>query len=213
MNKDFLAPRRCLMKPISVIFEAARILDSAVDAHLAGEKVRAGRLIMEADIRAIADWTEALWGGPKPDIHRVRKVDNAPPILPNEKRIEARMPSAAERRKLIERDGWNCRFCGIPVIDTLVRKAVREAYPKALRWGRKNVEQHAAFQCMWLQYDHILPHSRGGDNSLENIVITCAPCNFGRAEYTLEEVGLIDPRTLPVCSSAWDGLERFLGPK
>ncbi len=87
---------------------------------------------------------------------------------------------------------------------------MRKAYPKELRWGTTNPEQHAAFQCMWLQYDHILPHSRGGDNSLENMIITCAPCNYGRSEYTLEEVGLIDPRTVPVQHTVWDGLERFL---
>lgn len=62
---------------------------------------------------------------------------------------------------------------------------------------------------MWLQYDHLLPHARGGDNNLDNIVITCAPCNFGRMNWTLEEVGLIDPRTRQPVHSAWTGLEHF----
>src|ERR1700755_1995904 len=34
---------------------------------------------------------------------------------------------------------------------------------------------------------------RGG-NELENIVITCAPCNNGRSNLTLAEAGLADPR-------------------
>ena len=62
---------------------------------------------------------------------------------------------------------------------------------------------------MWAQYDHLLPHSKGGNNDVNNIVVTCAPCNFGRMSYTLEEVGLIDPRTREPIRSAWDGLERF----
>jgi hypothetical protein len=45
--------------------------------------------------------------------------------------------------------------------------------------------------------------------ALENIVITCGPCNFGRVHYSLEEVGLIDPRTREPVRSKWDGLERF----
>jgi 5-methylcytosine-specific restriction endonuclease McrA len=63
---------------------------------------------------------------------------------------------------------------------------------------------------MWMQFDHVVPHSRGGDNSLENVIVTCAPCNFGRMERTLEEVGLIDPRTLSFLATPWDGLERLL---
>ena len=65
---------------------------------------------------------------------------------------------------------------------------------------------------MWMQFDHVLPHSRGGDNSLENVIVTCAPCSFGRMERTLEEVGLIDPRLVPMDKTRWDGLERLLTP-
>jgi hypothetical protein len=60
---------------------------------------------------------------------------------------------------------------------------------------------------MWLQYDHLLSHARGGDNSLDKIVITSAPCNFGRMNWTLEEVGLIDPRTRQAVRSSWTVLE------
>jgi 5-methylcytosine-specific restriction endonuclease McrA len=62
---------------------------------------------------------------------------------------------------------------------------------------------------MWVQFDHLLPHCRGGDNSLDNMVITCAPCNFGRMQYTLDEVGLINPLTREPVRTSWDGLERF----
>ncbi len=62
---------------------------------------------------------------------------------------------------------------------------------------------------MWLQYDHLIPHSRGGTNELTNIVITCAPCNFGRMESTIEEVDLIDPFSRERIKSKWDGLKQF----
>jgi len=43
-------------------------------------------------------------------------------------------------------------------------------------------------------------HSRGGDNSFENMVITCAPCNYARMEFTLEELGLLDLASANQCA-------------
>ena len=113
------------------------------------------------------------------------------------------------KQRVIKRDGYHCRFCGIPVIRKEVRVRIREAYRDALPWERNNEGQHAAFQAMWLQYDHLLPHASGGSNEEENIVITCAPCNYGRGERTLKEVGLFDPLKRDPVRSPWDGLERF----
>ena len=87
-----------------------------------------------------------------------------------------------------------------------------QAFPEALPWGKTNSSQHAAFQAIWLQYDHVLPHARGGDNSHANVVIACAPCNFARMNYTLEEVGLSNPLSREPSYSGWDGLERFIWP-
>jgi len=93
---------------------------------------------------------------------------------------------------------------------------MHKLYPDALPWGKTNDTQHAAFQALGLQYDHLIPHSRGGSTDLSNLVITCAPCNYGRGSYTVEEVGLNNPLLRePIGSgpvgSGWDGLERFLG--
>ena len=85
------------------------------------------------------------------------------------------MPSSAEKRALIERDGYHCRFCGIPVIRAEVRARIRAAYLDALPWGTKYTKQHAGFQALWLQYDHLVPHARGGTNAPDNMLITCAP--------------------------------------
>src|SRR5262249_44787379 len=154
------------------------------------------------------DWTESLWGASSPYV-QYRPVPGLSASAPGEDRLKERMPTPAQKQALLLRDGYHCRFCDIPVIRREIRERIRKFYPHALRWGKRNVEQHAAFQAMWVQYDHISPHSRGGKNDLENIVVTCAPCNFGRMHYSLEEVGLADPRTREPVRSMWDGLERF----
>jgi 5-methylcytosine-specific restriction endonuclease McrA len=200
--------RICLREPILEISEAARYLDDATRAHLEGKHNVAEELIRNSDIPAIRQWTESIWGKVSPylQLREVQDVGSAPT---NGQQTKERMPNAVEKRQLHQRDGYHCRFCGIPVIRKEIRKRIKAVYPDALSWGRRNSEQHAAFQAMWAQYDHLTPHAFGGTNDLNNLVVTCAPCNFGRMSYTLEQVGLIDPRSREPMRSNWDGLERF----
>jgi hypothetical protein len=201
--------RDCFREPIPEFDEAVRLLDAAAAAHVAGDVRLAASLIAEADMPEIRDWLESLWGKQSPYL-QFREIPDAPPVIPKKDRLDLRMPNAAEKRALIERDGYHCRFCGLPVIRPEIRKLLHKAYPDALPWGRANDSQHAAFQAMWLQYDHIVPHARGGNNDLENLVITCAGCNFCRMNYLLEEVGINDPFDHEPIESNWDGLERVM---
>ncbi|MDB5987700.1 MAG: endonuclease [Nevskia sp.] len=202
------AIRLCFREPIPEIAEAARLLDDAVSAHLSGDVKAAEQLLLEANMPVIRAWLDSIWGANSPYV-QYRVVPNAHPVIPNEGRIKVRMPSAEEKQRLHQRDGFHCRFCGMPVIRKEIRQRIAKAYPDALQWGRQNITQHAAFQSMWAQYDHIVPHARGGTNDLNNVVVTCAACNFGRMNYLLEEVGLSDPRLREPIRSSWDGLERF----
>jgi 5-methylcytosine-specific restriction endonuclease McrA len=61
-----------------------------------------------------------------------------------------------------------------------------------------------------MQFDHVLPNSRGGPSTLDNVVVTCAPCNFGRMETTLEEARLVHPLSRPT-PRKWDGFKRWQG--
>jgi len=186
-----------------------RYLDTAISAHISGNHEKAAELIKLANIPEIREWTESIWGKNSPYIN-FREIDGVTPNLPKDQRVKVRMPNQNEKNKIHERDGYHCRFCGVPVIRKEIRVVINKLYPNELKWGRKNIEQHYAFQAMWLQYDHVLPHARGGDNNINNVVITCAPCNFGRMDYLMEEVGIIDPRETEPVKSTWDGLERLL---
>jgi hypothetical protein len=208
--------RSCLRDPIPELYEAAFLLDEAVVAHLSGQSQVAIKLFRRTNNSGLGvvvrDWTESLWGKNSPYV-KFRAVGDAPVALPEEQRIEVRMPNRAQELELQKRDGVHCRFCGIAIIRKEVREYLHAAYPEAVPWGNSNGQQHAAFQALWLQYDHIRPHSRGGVNDLSNVVITCAPCNYGRGSHMPAEVGLLDPRERPPVRSSWDGLERVLDPK
>ena len=196
--------RCCSREPIPEIYDTARYLDAAVSAHLAGESAIAKELFALANSQVVWNWTDSIWGAKSPYVNVEKSTERLG--TPREKE---RMPTAEQKLRLHQRDGYHCRFCGLPVIRTEIRRKVSSAYPDQVPWGRTNKTQHAAFQAMWAQYDHVVPHSCGGTNDLENLVVTCAACNFGKMSYTLEELGLLDPRERPPVQSLWDGLERY----
>ncbi|MGB8354796.1 MAG: hypothetical protein WCD79_12955 [Chthoniobacteraceae bacterium] len=66
INAVIESDRPCLREPIPEILDAARYLDAAVSAHLAGRSDLAGALICLADMPAIREWTESLWGTGSP---------------------------------------------------------------------------------------------------------------------------------------------------
>ena len=201
--------RSCFRPPVPQVFDAARYLDAAASAHLAGHGELAEHLIRVADMDDVREWTESLWG--KASIYVLpRAIQGGLPTLDKSNRIPVRMPNATEKKLIHDRDGFHCRFCEVPVIRPEIRQTLALHYPKVLRWEKTNLGQHAAFQAMWAQYDHVIPHARGGDNSLANTILTCAPCNFGKMNYTLEELSLSDPRLRRPVQDSWEGLERLL---
>lgn len=196
--------RSCFREPTTALLDAALRLNEAVSAHLSGDKSRAASLFHLADNSEVRAWTESIMGGNSPYV-LVAKVQRNSTV----KSGGMRMPTAEQKRQLHERDGFNCRYCGLPVVRKEIRNRLHQAYPAAVPWGRANHLCHAALLAMWAQYDHVTPYSQGGDNALANLVVACAPCNFGKWHYSLEQLGIADPRLRPPTKSDWDGLERF----
>ena len=206
MTNNKLFFRDCLLAPVPEIAQAAEFLNGAVTAHIEGRFDDADRLIREANMKAIFDWTEMLWG--KDSQKRWRVTKSEPRMVASPKR--GRIPDAV-KEKLLKENGYHCSYCGIPLVSGKVRERIRKAYSNALPWGGANEDKHYAFQAMDVQFDHIIPSSHHGLSDFTNLVVTCAPCNCGRMGLSLEEAGLNDPRNrakTPIFPS-WDGLERF----
>lgn len=208
--------RDCFRDPIPEIFDAAVLCNDAVSAHLSGDIATADKLLRAADMPIIGEWLDTLWLGANNSYRAIRPVAGLPPVLPKAERHRPRDATDAMKKALVARDGFHCRLCGIPLVRAQVRKALTHLYPEAARWtGIKANQQHRGLQVMWLQYDHVVVHSRGGETTMDNLVVTCPACNYGRDRYMMEEVGLRDARShrrLPSWDgwAEWDGLEGLL---
>jgi 5-methylcytosine-specific restriction endonuclease McrA len=66
---------------------------------------------------------------------------------------------------LFARDDYSCQYCG------------------KHRWDLRGRE--------FLTRDHVVPASRGGDNSWKNVVTACSPCNNRKGDRTPQEAGML----------------------
>jgi hypothetical protein len=73
--------------------------------------------------------------------------------------------------------------------------------------GRTNLTTHGAALVYRAVADHVVPRSCGGTTDEENLVTASYPCNFGKAEFSLVQLGLEEPRR--AVADGWDGLERL----
>ncbi len=206
---DFLSPRRCFVTPIPQINEAAALLAGAADALLAGNQTLARALIRQADMPVVHAYASRIMGKVDIDIHRYRPVAGPAPADPTTTKNTKRMPAPSVIADIYRRDGYRCRFCGCRVVLKEARSAMARLVPDAITWDKTDKTRHAAFFALTATLDHLVPHARGGDNTPENLLTTCQPCNFGKGNWLIEEIGLLDPRSRPPVVESWDGLRRI----
>lgn len=202
--------RRCIKEPIPEIFAAWDAMKEAVDAHVHGDFARAEALFRQADAREVWDWLNSAWVGVIKNVVEMKPTGDST-VVPKSERDPDRNIAPHIRAAVLERDGYRCRYCGIPVIHADIRKIAAKLYPSSVDWDNRDPsKQHAGFQSLWLQFDHVEPHSHGGRSSVENVVISCALCNFGKDRFTLRQLHVEDPRLRePEHIFGYDGLERL----
>lgn len=200
--------RRSLLQPIAELELAAKLLDAAADALLLGRLAMSQRLVEEADMPEIIEHVRRLVSTLSPEVHGNNK---RPKCLPKGERDPARMPNMSAEQAIYVRDGWRCRFCDMKVISRRARGVLAKSLGIAENWTSNRQQANSALYALASSLDHVVPHGRGGRNEPENLITACYGCQFGRGEWTLEEVMLEDPRLRPPKRDEWDGLARLVG--
>lgn len=96
--------------------------------------------------------------------------------------------------KLFARDNYQCRYCNISILSKKVFKEANAALgDAALPLGKTNATRSGYYLMFVGTLDHVLPWSLGGRTDESNLVTCCWSCNYGKANFTIEQIGINSP--------------------
>lgn len=83
----------------------------------------------------------------------------------------------------------------VPKVIRLLSKLVKKITPR-VTYTRKNIHIRDNYECQYcgsgerLTLDHVMPVSRGGRSTWENVVTACYSCNSKKGSKTPQEAGM-----------------------
>ena len=90
-------------------------------------------------------------------------------------------------------------------LPAVIRLAVfiRKPFLDRVAFNKKNILRRDGYTCQYcnrrgerLTVDHVLPRSRGGRSTWDNVVTCCGPCNLRKGDRLTTEIDM-HPRTKP----------------
>lgn len=85
------------------------------------------------------------------------------------------------QEKVAKRDGWNCHYCGCELVPSVYFYHIDISDSENIERYGSNEEKyylHAMLrgaECATV--DHVQPHSQGGSDHVDNLVLSCIGCN------------------------------------
>lgn len=104
----------------------------------------------------------------------------------------------ADKAELVDDDGTAVHSARLSVPTPLVirlRYLVKVPFQRRSSLSRRAVFARDDHRCQYCgeqadSIDHVLPRSRGGPHSWENVAAACRPCNLRKRDRTPEEAGM-----------------------
>ena len=131
-------------------------------------------LVLNADFRPLSYYPLSLW--PWQEAIKAVFLD--------------RVTIIAEYDEVVRSQRTEIRIPSVVVLRDFVKPQKRVAFT------RFNLFLRDEFCCQYcgskgdLTFDHVVPRSRGGQTSWENVVAACSPCNLKKANRSLRNSGL-----------------------
>lgn len=118
------------------------------------------------------------------------KVQSPEPVLP----LDPVKTFSKYESKLFARDNYKCRYCSDYVVPKNVFKKANLLIGSAgLPLGRTNLTRSGFYLIFVATLDHVIPWSLGGRTDESNLVTSCWSCNYGKANFTVEQIGIKNP--------------------
>lgn len=118
------------------------------------------------------------------------KVKSPEPILP----LDPVTSLSKFESELFARDDFKCRYCNDPVIPKKVFEKAKSLIGSTdLPLGRTNLTRSGFYLMFVATLDHVTPWSLGGRTDESNLVASCWTCNYGKANFTVEQIGIRNP--------------------
>lgn len=136
-------------------------------------------LVLNADYRPLSYYPLSLW--PWQDAVKAVFLDRVM-VVENYDRV-------------VKSPSFEMALPSVVALKEFVRPAI---YPAFTRF---NVFLRDKFQCQYcgtgddLTFDHVIPRSKGGRTTWENVTTACAPCNLRKANRLPKQVGMIPAHT------------------
>ncbi len=131
-------------------------------------------LVLNADFRPLSWYPLSLW--PWQEAIKAVCLD--------------RVQILAEYEQVVRSQRSEFRIPSVVVLKEFVKPQKRVAFT------RFNLFLRDEFCCQYcgakgdLTFDHVVPRSKGGITSWENVVAACSPCNLKKANKTLKQMGM-----------------------
>ena len=118
------------------------------------------------------------------------KIEAPEPILP----LDPENRFSKFESILFARDNYKCRYCADPVIPKKVFKKAQSLIGSTdLPLGRTNLTRSGFYLMFVATLDHVMPWSLGGRTDESNLVTSCWSCNYGKANFTVKQIGINNP--------------------
>lgn len=144
-------------------------------------------LVLNADYRPLSYYPLSLWSWQ--DAIKAVFLD--------------RVVVVSEYDRAIHSPSFEMRLPSVVSLKTYVKPTRNPAFT------RFNVFLRDKFRCQYcgaqedLTFDHLVPRSKGGQTTWDNVLAACSPCNLRKGSKSLKEAGM-QPSRLPFAPSVQD---------
>ena len=199
---------RCPLPPPKHLEECLDFFIQAFTAAKKGNLTKSLELLTQTRSNELREWY-VEHGQMSGHEHRVKGLELPPPPPFNGEYEKNKKPSRALEKQVFLRDGYRCRYCQTRVLDFKVFQKMEKLV------GRENFRasadtnklRHGITFFFRATADHVLPLTRGGQTTLDNLVTSCWNCNIGKLNALLSQMGIEDPSNYPTEEKLkWDGM-------